>query len=117
MCAPFGTTPKSASKTQCVALRQASLFHRAAQIGFATRYVPSLRLNCSTQAKTGTSMVELILHPHEGNLRYLLGQFCDQAHYDTVVAEDTDGYVASSDMRAEHSVIFKFRKQAFTQLE
>lgn len=60
-----------------------------------------------------------VLTIEKQNCEKLLGQFVDESHFDTVITEDTDLYALDqfSDENGEHNVIFKFRKNVFSDEE
>jgi hypothetical protein len=59
-------------------------------------------------------MTKIIVAKTKLDCEYLLGQFLDESHFDTVINEDTDCYFYSED---EQNIAFKFRKNFFSKEE
>ena len=59
-------------------------------------------------------MTKIIVAKTKLDCEYLLGQFLDESHFDTVINEDTDCYFYSED---EQNIAFKFRKNFFSKKE
>ena len=65
-------------------------------------------------------MVKVIVAPTKFDAENVIGQFIDDSHYDEVISEDCDFYAPSpygEDPHDESRLIFKFRKNAFTEKE
>jgi len=59
-------------------------------------------------------MTKVIIANSKNDCEYLLGQFLDESHFDTLINEDTDCYLGSED---EQNIAFKFRKNYFSKQE
>jgi len=57
-------------------------------------------------------MPKIIIAKSKVDCEYLLGQFLDVSHFDTVIDEDTDCYFQSEH---ENNIAFKFRKNYFSK--
>lgn len=57
-------------------------------------------------------MPKIIIAKSKVDCEYLLGQFLDVSHFDTVIDEDTDCYFQSEDA---NNIAFKFRKNYFSK--
>jgi len=57
-------------------------------------------------------MTKIIIAQTKLDCEHLLGQFADESHFDTLIEEDTDCYLASED---EANIAFKFRKNYFSK--
>ena len=65
-------------------------------------------------------MVKVIVAPKKFDAEHVIGQFIDDSHYDEVISEDCDFYAPApygEDPYDESRLIFKFRKNAFTEKE
>jgi len=64
-------------------------------------------------------MVRVIVADKKIDSTHLIGKFLDESHYDTVITEDCDAYMPpdfqSSNSGDDQRIIFKFRKNFFTQ--
>ena len=65
------------------------------------------------------SGVAVVVAENKLDCSHLLGKFLDESHYDVLVEQDMDFYAPGpfDDGPSEENVIFKFRKNAFTQEE
>ena len=65
-------------------------------------------------------MVKVIIAPDKFDAEHVVGKFIDESHYDEVISEDCDFYAPTpygEDPYDESLLIFKFRKNAFTEKE
>jgi hypothetical protein len=65
-------------------------------------------------------MVKVVVAPTKFDAEHVVGQFIDESHYDEVIDEDCDFYAPApygEDPHDESRLIFKFRKNAFTEKE
>lgn len=65
-------------------------------------------------------MVKVVVAPTKFDAEHVIGQFIDESHYDEVIDEDCDFYAPppyGEDPHDESRLIFKFRKNAFTEKE
>jgi len=57
-------------------------------------------------------MVKVIVAENKHDCAHLLGQFLDESNYDTLIEEDTDCYIRTTE---EKNIAFKFRKNFFSK--
>ena len=65
-------------------------------------------------------MVKVIVADKKFDCKHLEGKFLDESHYDILVEEDCDVYMPApygEDPHSEERIVFKFRKNYFTQEE
>ena len=71
-----------------------------------------------TGTKDYRPSVKIFQSSKRHDAEHALGTFCDQHHYDTLIAEDADWYGPGlNGTQSEANIIFKVRKQVFNELE